>query len=104
MGGYRVVIAPAPAEVIRALPPEVKRSVRNALQALSDDPELGRPLRGELEGPWRYRVRRFRIVYQLERSKRLRVLAVGHRERIYETIAEARRRGHSRRSAERQPT
>jgi mRNA interferase RelE/StbE len=97
MGGYRVVIAPAPAEVIRALPPEVKRSIRNALRALSDDPELGRPLRGELEGLWRYRVRRFRIVYEVERPKRaLRVLAVGHRERIYETIAEARRRGQSR--------
>jgi mRNA interferase RelE/StbE len=96
MGGYRVVIAPAPAEVIRALPPEVKRSIRNALRALSDDPELGRPLRGELEGLWRYRVRRFRIVYQVERSKRtLRVLAVGHRERVYETIADARRRGRS---------
>jgi len=90
---YRLVIAPAPAAVIRALPPEVKRSVRNALRALGRDPDLGQPLRGELQGLWRYRVRRFRIVYALDRSTRvLRVLAVGHRERIYERVADERRK------------
>jgi mRNA interferase RelE/StbE len=96
MGGYRVVVAPAPAEVIRGLPPEVKHSIRNALRALGDHPELGLPLRGELAGLWRYRVRRFRIVYRLERGKRtVRVMAVGHRVRIYDTIAEVGRRRRS---------
>lgn len=97
MGNYRVVIGPAPAEDIRALHPELKRSIRSALRALGDDPSLGEPLRGELEGLWRYRVRRFRIVYGLDRSSRtLRVVAVGHRERIYEALAEARRRERTR--------
>jgi len=60
---------------------------------LGRDPELGQPLRGELLGLWRYRVRRFRIVYALDRSARvLRVLAVGHRERIYERVANERRK------------
>src|SRR5438128_984085 len=93
MGGYRIVIGTAPAEVIRGLHPELKRSVRSALRALGDRPSLGEPLRGELEGRWRYRVRRFRIVYGLERASRvLRVVAIGHRERIYEAVAETRRR------------
>jgi mRNA interferase RelE/StbE len=42
----------------------------------------------ELEGLWKYRVRRFRIVYSVERGKRvLRVFAVGHRRTVYEIVA-----------------
>ena len=98
MAGYRLVIGPGPAEVIRALPPEIKRSVRNALRALGDDPSLGMPLRGELQGLWRYRVRRFRVVYDVQRAKRtLRILAVGHRASIYDRLGEDRRRTRGRR-------
>jgi len=42
----------------------------------------------ELEGLWKYRVRRFRIVYAIDRRNRvLRVFAVGHRRTIYEVVA-----------------
>jgi len=90
MGRYRVVIAPGVADVVRTLHPDLKRSVRNALEALGDSPSLGEPLRGELEGSWRYRVRRFRIVYEVDRSHRLvRVMAVGPRRTIYEALVAA---------------
>jgi len=93
MSRYRLVIAPQAAEVIRALHPDLKRSVRSALDALRESPSIGEPLRGELAGLWRYRVRRFRIVYELDRSTRfVRVLAVGPRRGIYEDLAAARRR------------
>jgi mRNA interferase RelE/StbE len=93
MSRYRLVIAPQAAEVVRALHPDLKRSVRSALDALGHTPSLGEPLRGDLAGLWRYRVRRFRIVYELDRSARLvRVMAVGPRRRIYEDLAAARRR------------
>jgi mRNA interferase RelE/StbE len=93
MRSYRVVLGPSPAGVVRGLHPELRRSIRNALRALADDPSRGEPLRGELEGLWRYRVRRFRIVYDVDRSRRtLRVVALGHQEGIYEAVAEARRR------------
>ena len=93
MSRYRLVIAPQAPEVVRALHPDLKRSVRSALEALGDAPSIGEPLRGELAGLWRYRVRRFRIVYELDRSARLvRVMAVGPRRSIYEDLAAARRR------------
>ncbi len=42
----------------------------------------------DLGGLWKYRVRRFRIVYSVERGSRvLRIFAVGHRRTIYETVA-----------------
>ena len=41
-----------------------------------------------MEGLWKYRVRRFRIVYAIDRDARvLRLFAVGHRWTIYEEVA-----------------
>jgi mRNA interferase RelE/StbE len=93
MSRYRLVIAPPAAEAIRALHPDLKRSVRSALDALGGAPTIGVPLRGELMGLWRYRVRRFRIVYTVDGSARLvRIVAVGPRRTIYEELAATHRR------------
>jgi len=92
-GPFRLDIPPHVAEVIRHLTPDVKRGVRAALRALGASPELGEPLVGELEGFWKYRVRRFRIVYAVERRERVvRVFAVGHRRGIYDEAAGLTRR------------
>lgn len=93
MAVFRPDIPPEVAEVIRHLPPDVKRSVKHALRALSVDPESGEPLRRELEGLWKYRVRRFRIIYVIDQVLRMiRIVAVGHRRRIYEEVTERVRR------------
>ena len=89
MPSYRPAIPPEVAEVIRHLPPQVKRAVRAAIQALTDDPDAGEPLHGELQGWFKYRVRRFRIVYGIDRPQRtVRILSVGHRRSVYEDLAE----------------
>jgi mRNA interferase RelE/StbE len=86
-------IPPEVAEVIRHLPPEIKRVIKQAIRTLSVDPEAGEPLRRELEGLWKYRVRRYRIVYAIDRQPRLlRIVAVGQRRRIYEEVTERTRR------------
>jgi mRNA interferase RelE/StbE len=86
---YRTDIRTRAAEVIRALPPGVKRGVKEALRALALDPGLGDPLHGELKGRFKYRVRRYRIIYSIDRGARtLRILAVGHRRTVYEELAE----------------
>jgi mRNA interferase RelE/StbE len=86
-------IPPHVADIIRHLHPDLKRRVKAAIQTLSQDPELGEPLKKELEGLWKYRVRRFRIVYAVDRAGRvLRVLAVGARQRVYEDVVERIRR------------
>jgi mRNA interferase RelE/StbE len=87
MAGYRPDIPPHVADVIRHLPPEVKRGVKAAIRALSNEPGAGEPLQRELDGLWKYRVRRFRIVYAVDRRRRvLRIMAVGHRRTIYEEL------------------
>jgi mRNA interferase RelE/StbE len=95
---WRIDLPPHVAEVVRHLPPEVKRGVKGALRAVAGQPETGEPLRGDLEGLWKFRVRRYRIVYAVDRRARvIRVFAVGHRRGIYEAVAElAHRRPGSR--------
>ena len=93
MTDYRLEIPPEVAEVIRHLPPELKRSVKEALRGLSRNPTAGEPLRRELKRLWKYRVRRFRVVYAIEPKRRvLRILAVGPRVEIYERVAATLRR------------
>lgn len=90
---FRPDIPPHVAEVIRSLHPDLKRSIKAAVRAIAADPECGDPLLHELEGWWKYRVRRFRIVYAIDRKARLiRVMAVGHRQHVYEELAAGLRR------------
>jgi mRNA interferase RelE/StbE len=91
---YRPELPPPVAEAIRHLPPDVKRAVKQALRALSMDPETGIPLVRDLAGLWKYRVRRFRIVYAIDRSHRvIRIFAVGHRRDVYAAVARRTRPG-----------
>ncbi|MBI2162350.1 MAG: type II toxin-antitoxin system RelE/ParE family toxin [Candidatus Rokubacteria bacterium] len=93
----RIEVPPHVAGVIRHLPPEVKRGVKAALRAVAEDPSIGEPLRRDLEGLWKFRVRRYRLVYAVDRRERVvRIFAVGHRRGIYEEIAaQVRRRPRS---------
>lgn len=89
MAAYRPDIPPHVAEIIRHLPPDVKRSVKQALRSLSVDPSLGAPLMRELSGLWKFKVRRFRIIYELDRKARIiRIFAIGHRREVYEKLAD----------------
>ena len=87
MSPFRPDIPPHVAEVIRSLHPDLKRSIKAAVRAIATDPECGEPLMRELDGLWKYRVRRFRIVYAIDRKARaIRLIAVGHRQSIYEDL------------------
>jgi mRNA interferase RelE/StbE len=84
---FRPDIPPHVAEVIRSLHPDLKRSIKSAVRNIAIDPECGEPLMRELDGLWKYRVRRFRIVYAIDRKARIiRLIAVGHRQSIYEDL------------------
>jgi mRNA interferase RelE/StbE len=81
------------ADIIRSLYPDLKRSIRAALDEIARKPECGEPLRGELEGYRKYKVRRFRIVYAIDKKHRMvRIMAVAHRRAVYEELAAKLRR------------
>jgi len=55
-----------------------------SIDRLSEDPDLGIPLRGELKGLSKYRVGPYRIIYELRRKKLIIVIIdIGHRREIY---------------------
>ena len=88
MKPFQSAIPPHVAEVIRSLHPDLKRSIKAAIRAIAADPECGESLRRKLDGLLKFRVRRFRIVYAIDRKTRtIRLMAVGHRRHIYEEIA-----------------
>jgi mRNA interferase RelE/StbE len=87
MAGLRPVIPPEVAEVIRHLPPEIKRAVKAAIRAIAANPGGGEPLQRELKGLWKFRVQRFRIVYRI-RKNAVRISAVGERRSVYQELAE----------------
>jgi mRNA interferase RelE/StbE len=98
MRDFRPDIPPHVAEVVRHLPPELKRSIKQALRAIIQDPSIGDPLLRELQGLRKYSVRRFRIVYSIDHQRRLiRIFAIGHRREIYEQVADRIRRSTSER-------
>jgi mRNA-degrading endonuclease RelE of RelBE toxin-antitoxin system len=61
------------------------------VDALRERPEIGKPLRRELEGYWSARVGRYRVVYRWSRDL-LAVALVGPRVAIYEEASRLRRR------------
>jgi mRNA interferase RelE/StbE len=84
---------PHVAEVIRSLHPDLKQLIKSAIRAIVANPECGEPLKRELDGLRKYRVRRFRIVYTVDQKKRLiRLIAVGHRRSVYEELTDRLRR------------
>ena len=87
MTPFRPDIPPHVAEILRSLHPNLKQSIKAAVRAIANDPECGEPLQRELDGLRKYRVRRFRIVYAIDRKIHvIRLMAIGHRQSIYEDL------------------
>jgi mRNA interferase RelE/StbE len=86
---FRPDIPPHVAEVIRSLHPDLKQLIKSVIRAIVTNPECGEPLKRELDGLRKYRVRRFRIVYGIDRKNRIiRLMAVGHRRFLYEELTD----------------
>ncbi|MBX3329237.1 MAG: type II toxin-antitoxin system RelE/ParE family toxin [Nitrospira sp.] len=65
----------------------------SAARTIVANPECGEPLKYELDGLRKYRVRRFRVVYTAHQKTRIiRLMAVGHRQSVYEELTERLRR------------
>lgn len=93
MAGRRPAVPPKVAEFIRHLSPDVKRAVKAALRAIAANPAAGEPLKQELARYRKFRVRRYRVIYQIERpGNTAKILAIGERRSIYEEVAEALRK------------
>ena len=64
---------------------EILRYFRERIATDEDPHRFGKPLSRELAGLWRYRVRNYRMICNIEDDKLVvLVLRIGHRKNIYE--------------------
>ncbi|WP_419810540.1 type II toxin-antitoxin system RelE family toxin [Bacterioplanoides sp.] len=64
---------------------EILKYLRERIATEENPRRFGKPLSHELSGLWRYRVRNYRIIGQIQNDKFIvLVLRVGHRKDIYE--------------------
>jgi len=63
---------------------EILRYLRERIATAEDPRRFGKPLSHDLMGLWRYRVRHYRIICNIEDDKLVvLVLRVGHRKDVY---------------------
>ena len=76
----RVILARLARSQFRDLDPRLVDAVLEALTILEAEPEVGRRLRGRLEGLLSLRIGAYRILYEVRESgKTVRVLSIRHR-------------------------
>ena len=85
---WTVEFLPAAAKELRALDHEaaarIVKTLRDRIAALDDPRSLARPLRGEHEGYFRWRVGDYRIIGQVDDATiRILVVRIGHRRDVY---------------------
>lgn len=62
-----------------------QQRVAAVFDCLRDNPRQGKPLKGELNGYWSYRVGVYRIIYKIDDSEIIvYVLRLQHRKEVYE--------------------
>jgi len=63
---------------------EILRFLRERIATDEDPTRFGKPLRGNLQGIWRYRLQHWRILCRIEKDRlTVLVVAVGDRKNIY---------------------
>ena len=81
---YNVIISSKATSNIDRIPKNVHLSIVTAFRELREDPFIGEPLKRELTGRFKLKIGVYRIIYLVnEKDKKVIILAVGHRSRIY---------------------
>jgi len=81
---FRLTVPIEIQRLIRELHPDLKRKLRASLNLIASDPSSGKVLFDELEGLRSFRVSSFRVIYKITDPKRIEIIAIGPRKRIYE--------------------
>ncbi len=85
MKDIRLTFTPEAAKLLSRLHPESKKFIKEGLTELRQNPHLGDDLQQELSGFKSYKIRRYRILYDInEEEGVIQVYYVGHRRDVYE--------------------
>lgn len=81
---YRILYTQEAKTAIEALPLKKKRQIKDAVERIAENPEVGKHLTQELKGLLSYRSGDYRVIYRIQHTEIIVViLTVGHRKDIY---------------------
>ncbi len=81
---YQIVITPRATRNLRRLDRRMMERVARRIDALTQQPYLGKPLKGRLKDKRSLRVGDFRVIYRLDTVRHQVVVEnIGHRREIY---------------------
>lgn len=82
---YCIIISPEAKKGLKTIAKIYRKAVAETIEALKDDPHLGKPLTRELTGRYAYKIHVYRIIYKINhRDKIVYILTTGHRGTIYQ--------------------
>jgi mRNA interferase RelE/StbE len=82
---YRLFYSETSRKQIKSLHPQIKPTVKSQIKALKDNPYVGKVLEKELSGYYSLRMKKFRVIYEIDHQKHIvQIHYVGHRKDIYE--------------------
>ena len=85
MKDIRFAFTPEAAKLLSRLHPESKKLIKEGLTELRQNPYLGDDLQQELSSFKSYKIKRYRILYDInEEEGVIQVYYVGHRRDVYE--------------------
>ena len=83
---YKVVYLDQVEQDLKKLDRSIVKKILTRIETyLASDPkELGKPLKGEFQGYWRYRWGDYRVIYKIsEREILILILRISHRKDVY---------------------
>lgn len=87
MKPFKIVYTPQCRQIISHLSPNVKRPLLQLIEALMEEPYLGKQLQDEFEGLRSLRYKRYRVIYRIrEENRHIEILLAGPRFEIYQEL------------------
>ena len=81
---FNIIFDKKAAIYFKKLDSENKIRIGKKLEDLKSNPELGKPLTGNLSGLWSLRIGKYRLIYQIKNQELIiLILDLGRRKNIY---------------------
>lgn len=82
---YRILVSPEAKKGLKTIAKIYRKGIVESINALKEDPFLGKPLVRELTGRYSYKVGVYRIIYKINKKDNVvHIINAGHRAIIYQ--------------------
>ena len=84
---YQITYSETSRKIIRKLQPSIRPLIKQKIEALREDPFIGKALERELTGYFSLKSKKYRVIYRLEHpGKTIQIHYLGYRKDIYDVF------------------